>query len=105
MAIDKTIQIAGHLHVMTSTLQHWSVVWSTGAWHIQTGCAEHEHKVGVLAPRLAWEEQVAIEEGEGPAEAAACDYSHPHSLAGNEQSFSTDRYMLNHCYLCSEPTK
>lgn len=26
----------------------------------------------------------------------------PLSLTGNKQSFSTDRYMLNCCYLCSE---
>ncbi len=25
---------------------------------------------------------------------------HLSPLAGNKQSFSTDRYMLNHCYLC-----
>lgn len=26
----------------------------------------------------------------------------PPPPAGNKQSFSTDRYMLNHCYLCSQ---
>ena len=32
-------------------------------------------------------------------------HRNPLSLTGNKQSFSTDRYMLNHCYLCTETSQ
>lgn len=59
-------------------------------------------KVGVLACRLACE-RAGQQRGKVRSRWGSCLLLlHLAPLAGNKQSFSTDRYMQNHCYLCSQ---
>lgn len=61
-------------------------------------------EVGVLACRHAWENSRPTER-KGKVQLKqllAISPPHPPLSAGNKQSFNTDRYMLNQCYLSSQ---